>query len=103
MTVRRGGDGANCTAWPTQRKVDFYDHPGDSWGLLFSHPADFTPVCTTELGEFPKRKGEFDQRNVKIIGLSGDPLESHKGWAPDIKDVKGTELNFPLIADPDRT
>jgi alkyl hydroperoxide reductase subunit AhpC len=103
MSLRLGDDAPNFTAETTEGTVDFYDYLGDSWGLLVSHPADFTPVCTTELGEFAKRKGEFDQRNVKIIGLSVDPLESHKGWAPDIKDVKGTELNFPLIADPDRT
>src|SRR5262245_1995526 len=101
-TIRLGDDAPNFTAETTEGTVDFYDYLGDSWGLLFSHPADFTPVCTTELGEFAKRKGEFDQRGVKLIGLSVDPIESHRGWAPDIKDVKGTELNFPLIADPER-
>jgi alkyl hydroperoxide reductase subunit AhpC len=101
-TLRLGDEAPNFQAESTQGNVDLYDYLGDSWGVLFSHPADFTPVCTTELGEFAKRKGEFDQRGVKLIGLSVDPLESHKGWAPDIKDVKGTELNFPLVADPDR-
>jgi alkyl hydroperoxide reductase subunit AhpC len=102
MTLRLGDDAPDFTAETTEGEVDLYEYLGDSWGVLFSHPADFTPVCTTELGEFAKRKGEFDQRNVKLIGLSVDPLESHKGWAPDIADVKGTALNFPLIADPDR-
>ena len=101
-TLRLGDDAPNFTAETTEGTVDLYDYLGDSWGLLFSHPADFTPVCTTELGELAKRKGEFDQRNVKLIGLSVDPLESHKKWAPDIADVKGTALNYPLIADPDR-
>jgi alkyl hydroperoxide reductase subunit AhpC len=101
-TLRLGDDAPNFQAESTEGDVDLYDYLGDSWGVLFSHPADFTPVCTTELGEFAKRKGEFDQRGVKLIGLSVDPLESHKGWAPDIKDVRGTALNFPLVADPDR-
>jgi alkyl hydroperoxide reductase subunit AhpC len=101
-TIRLGDEAPNFQAESTEGDVDLYDYLGDSWGVLFSHPADFTPVCTTELGEFAKRKGEFDQRGVKLIGLSVDPLESHKGWAPDIKDVKGTALNFPLVADPDR-
>ena len=102
MTLRLGDDAPNFTAETTEGTLDLYDYLGDSWGLLFSHPADFTPVCTTELGEFAKRKGDFDKRNVKLIGLSVDDLESHKKWAPDIADVKGTELNYPLIADPDR-
>jgi alkyl hydroperoxide reductase subunit AhpC len=102
MAIRLGDEAPDFTAETTEGTVDFYDYLGDSWGLLFSHPADFTPVCTTELGEFAKRKGEFDTRNVKLIGVSVDPLESHKGWANDIKDVKGAALNFPLIADPDR-
>jgi alkyl hydroperoxide reductase subunit AhpC len=102
MAIRLGDEAPDFTAETTEGTVDFYDYLGDSWGLLFSHPADFTPVCTTELGEFAKRKGEFDKRNVKLIGVSVDPLESHKSWAKDIKDVKGTALNFPLIADPDR-
>ena len=102
MAIRLGDEAPDFTAETTEGTVDFYDYLGDSWGVLFSHPADFTPVCTTELGEFARRKGEFDKRNVKLIGVSVDPLESHKGWAKDIKDVKGTALNFPLIADPDR-
>jgi alkyl hydroperoxide reductase subunit AhpC len=102
MTLRLGDEAPDFTAETTEGEVDLYDYLGDSWGILFSHPADFTPVCTTELGEFAKRKGDFDQRNTKLIGVSVDPLESHKGWAQDIADVKGTPLNFPLIADPDR-
>jgi alkyl hydroperoxide reductase subunit AhpC len=102
MPIRLGDEAPDFTAESTEGTIEFHDYLGDSWGLLFSHPADFTPVCTTELGEFAKRKGEFDKRGVKIIGLSVDPLESHKGWAGDIADVKGTPLNFPLIADPDR-
>lgn len=102
MTLRLGDEAPDFTAETTEGEVNFYDYLGDSWGLLFSHPADYTPVCTTELGELAKRKGEFDSRNVKLIGLSVDDLESHQGWAPDIADVKGTPLNYPLIADPDR-
>jgi thioredoxin-dependent peroxiredoxin len=102
MTLRLGDEAPNFTAETTEGTVTLYDYLGDSWGLLFSHPADFTPVCTTELGELAKRKGEFDARNTKLIGLSVDPLDSHKKWAPDIADVKGTALNYPLIADPER-
>ena len=103
MTLRLGDEAPDFTAETTDGAVSFHDYLGDSWGLLFSHPADYTPVCTTELGELANRKGEFDARNVKLIGLSVDGIESHKGWAPDIADVKGTALNYPLIADPDRT
>jgi thioredoxin-dependent peroxiredoxin len=102
MTLRLGDEAPNFTAETTDGELNLHDYLGDSWGLLFSHPADFTPVCTTELGELANRKGEFDSRNVKLIGLSVDPIESHRGWAPDIADVKGTALNYPLIADPDR-
>ena len=103
MTLRLGDEAPNFTAETTEGQVTLHDYLGDSWGLLFSHPADFTPVGTTELGELAKRKGEFDSRNVKLIGLSVDPIESHQGWVPDIADVKGTALNYPLIADPSRT
>jgi Peroxiredoxin len=102
MTLRLGDEAPDFTADTTEGTLSFHDYLGDSWGLLFSHPADYTPVCTTELGELANRKGEFDARNVKLIGLSVDDLESHKGWAPDIADVKGTALNYPLIADPER-
>src|SRR5262249_54085225 len=79
-----------------------YGYLGDSWGLLFSHPKDFTPVCTTELGALARRKGDFTKRNVKLIGISVDPLESHVGWSKDIEETQGAALNFPLIADADR-
>ncbi len=102
MAVRLGDDAPDFTAETTEGTVNFYDYLGNGWGMLFSHPKDFTPVCTTELGAFAKRRGEFDQRNVKLIGISVDPLESHKGWTADIEETQGAELNYPLIADPDR-
>jgi alkyl hydroperoxide reductase subunit AhpC len=102
MTLRLGDEAPDFTADTTEGTLGFHDYLDGSWGLLFSHPADFTPVCTTELGQFAKRKADFDARNVKLIGISVDPLESHKGWAPDIADVGGAALNYPLIADPDR-
>jgi alkyl hydroperoxide reductase subunit AhpC len=102
MPVRLGDDAPNFTAETTDGTVNFYDYLGDSWGVLFSHPKDFTPVCTTELGAFAKRKGEFDARNVKLIGVSVDSLESHQGWIGDIEETQGAALNYPLIADPER-
>ncbi len=102
MAIRLGDEAPNFTAETTEGTVTLYDYLGDGWGLLFSHPKDFTPVCTTELGAFAARKGEFDQRNVKLIGVSVDPLDSHHKWAGDIEETQGTALNFPLIADPDR-
>ena len=102
MPIRLGDEAPNFTAETTEGTVDLYDYLGDGWGMLFSHPKDFTPVCTTELGAFAKRKGEFDQRNVKLIGVSVDPLDSHQGWAKDIEETQGAALNYPLIADPDR-
>ena len=102
MTLRLGDDAPNFTAETTEGTVDFYDWKGDSWAVLFSHPKDFTPVCTTELGRVAALKPEFDKRNVKVIGLSVDPLDSHHGWKQDIADVTGNELNFPLIADEDK-
>lgn len=83
--------------------IDFYGWAGDSWVVLFSHPKDFTPVCTTELGSIARLKPEFDERGVKVIGLSVDPVESHHAWAGDIAETQGTALNFPLIADQDRS
>src|SRR5262249_11356079 len=83
MAIRRGDEAPNFTAETTEGTVNLYDYLGDGWGMLFSHPKDFTPVCTTELGAFAKRKGEFDQRGVKLIGVSVDPLDSHQGWAKD--------------------
>ena len=102
MAIRLGDEAPDFTADTTEGTVSFHDYLGDSWGLLFSHPKDFTPVCTTELGAFAKRKPEFDQRNVKLIGVSVDPLDSHEGWAKDIEETQGTAPNFPLIADPDK-
>ena len=101
MAVRLGDEAPNFTAETTEGTVTLYDYLGDGWGLLFSHPKDFTPVCTTELGAFAKRKSEFDQRGVKIIGVSVDPLESHHCWIGDIEETQGAALNYPLIADPD--
>jgi alkyl hydroperoxide reductase subunit AhpC len=103
MAIRLGDDAPNFTADTTEGQVDFHAWKGGSWAVLFSHPKDFTPVCTTELGRVAALKPEFDKRNVKIIGLSVDPLDSHEGWKQDIVDVTGSELNFPLIADSDRT
>jgi alkyl hydroperoxide reductase subunit AhpC len=102
MTIRLGDEAPNFTAETTEGTVNFHEYLGDGWGLLFSHPKDFTPVCTTELGAFAARKGEFDQRNVKLIGVSVDPLDSHEGWSKDIQETQGTAPNFPLIADPDK-
>ncbi len=102
MSIRLGDDAPNFTAETTDGTVDFYDWKGDSWAVLFSHPKDFTPVCTTELGRVAALKPEFDRRNVKVIGLSVDPLDSHNAWKQDIADVTGSELNFPLIDDSDK-
>jgi alkyl hydroperoxide reductase subunit AhpC len=103
MAIRLGDDAPNFTAETTEGTLDFYDWKGDSWAVLFSHPKDFTPVCTTELGRVAGLKPEFDKRGVKVMGLSVDPLDSHAGWASDIKDVTGNELNFPLVADKDHS
>jgi alkyl hydroperoxide reductase subunit AhpC len=102
MALRLGDEAPNFTAESTEGTINFYDYLGDSWGVLFSHPKDFTPVCTTELGRVSALKPEFDKRNVKVIGLSVDPLSSHEGWAGDIAETQGHALNFPLIADSDR-
>jgi thioredoxin-dependent peroxiredoxin len=102
MAIRLGDEAPDFTADTTEGSVSLHDYLGDSWGLLFSHPKDFTPVCTTELGALAKRKPEFEQRNVKLIGVSVDPLESHQGWSKDIEETQGAAPNFPLIADPDR-
>ena len=101
MALRIGDDAPNFTADTTEGAIDLYDYLGDSWGVLFSHPKDYTPVCTTELGYMAKIKPEFDKRNVKILGLSVDPLESHKGWLADIEQTQGTAPNYPIIADSD--
>lgn len=102
MSIRLGDTAPDFTADTTEGKVSFHDWLGDGWGVLFSHPKDFTPVCTTELGEAARLKPEFDKRNVKIIGLSVDPADSHQKWAADIAETQGTALNFPVIADADR-
>ena len=102
MSIRLGDTAPDFTATTTEGQISFHDWIGDSWAVLFSHPKDFTPVCTTELGEAARLKPEFDRRNVKIIGLSVDPADSHERWAEDIKETQGTALNFPVIADADR-
>jgi alkyl hydroperoxide reductase subunit AhpC len=103
MSIRLGDTAPDFTAETTQGTIHFHEWLGDSWGVLFSHPKDYTPVCTTELGEAARLKPEFDKRNVKVIGLSVDPLDSHLGWEKDIEETQGTAVNFPMIADPDRT
>jgi alkyl hydroperoxide reductase subunit AhpC len=102
MAIRLGDEAPDFTADTTDGTVNFYDWKGDSWAVLFSHPKDFTPVCTTELGAVAALKPEFDRRDTKVIGVSVDPLDSHQAWKQDIADVTGHQLNFPLIADPDR-
>ena len=102
MALQLGDDAPDFTAETTEGPISFHKFLGNSWGVLFSHPKDFTPVCTTELGRVSALKPEFDKRNVKVIGLSVDPLDSHKGWANDIKETQGHALNFPLIADHDK-
>jgi alkyl hydroperoxide reductase subunit AhpC len=102
MAIRLGDEAPDFTAETTEGTIGLHDYLGDSWGMLFSHPKDFTPVCTTELGALAKRRKEFDQRNVKLIGVSVDPLDSHQGWSKDIEETQGQAPNFPLIADPDR-
>ena len=102
MAIRLGDEAPDFTAETTEGTVNFHDWKQGSWAVLFSHPKDFTPVCTTELGTVAKLKPEFDKRNVKVIGISVDPIDSHHGWSQDITDTQGVALNFPLIADPDR-
>jgi alkyl hydroperoxide reductase subunit AhpC len=102
MAIRLGDEAPDFTAETTEGTIDFHDWKGDSWAVLFSHPKDFTPVCTTELGRVAELKPEFDRRGTKVIGLSVSPLEDHEGWTEDIAEVTGQQLNFPLIADPDR-
>jgi alkyl hydroperoxide reductase subunit AhpC len=103
MAIQLGDVAPDFTAETTQGTVKFHEWLGDSWGVLFSHPKDFTPVCTTELGMVAKLKPEFDKRNVKVIGLSVDPVDSHQKWEADIEETQGTAVNFPMIGDPDRT
>ena len=101
-TLRLGDKAPNFSAQTSVGEINFHDYLGDSWGILFSHPADYTPVCTTELGTVAKYKDEFEKRNTKVIALSVDGVESHKGWINDINETQNTEVNFPIIADEDR-
>jgi alkyl hydroperoxide reductase subunit AhpC len=101
MTLRLGDIAPDFTAESTEGTIRFHEWLGDHWGILFSHPADFTPVCTTELGMVAKLKAEFDQRDTKVAGLSVDPLDSHRAWVGDIAETQGNAVNFPIIADPD--
>jgi Peroxiredoxin len=101
MTLRIGQTAPDFAADTTQGRIHFHDWLGDSWAVLFSHPKDFTPVCTTELGYMARIKPDFDRRNTKIIGLSVDPVASHAGWAKDIEETQGYAVNYPMIGDPD--
>ena len=103
MSIQLGDTAPDFTQDSTEGPIHFHDWAGDSWIVLFSHPKDFTPVCTTELGRVAKLKPEFDKRNVKTIGLSVDPLKDHAGWSKDIEETQGVALNFPLLADADRS
>lgn len=102
MAIRLGDEAPDFTAETTEGTINFHEWIGDGWAILFSHPADYTPVCTTELGTVAKLKPEFDQRNVKVMGLSVDAIDSHKGWINDINETQGTTVNFPLVADSER-
>ena len=102
MAIRLGDTAPDFTADSTQGTIRFHEWLGDGWGILFSHPKDFTPVCTTELGTVAKLKGDFARRNCKVIGLSVDTTEDHEAWSSDIEETQGVAVNFPLIADPNR-
>jgi alkyl hydroperoxide reductase subunit AhpC len=102
MAIRLGDEAPDFTADTTEGSISFHDWLGDSWGILFSHPKDFTPVCTTELGYVAKLKPEWDKRNVRVLGLSVDSSENHDKWADDIEETQGTKVNFPLISDPEK-
>jgi thioredoxin-dependent peroxiredoxin len=102
MSLRLGDTAPNFKAKTTAGEIDFYEYLGDSWGLLFSHPADYTPVCTTELGRTALLNEEFAKRNVKVLAVSVDPLDSHFGWVKDINETQNCTVNFPIIADDDR-
>jgi len=101
-TIRLGDEAPNFTAQTSEGEINFHEWLGDGWGVLFSHPADFTPVCTTELGTVAKYKEDFDKRNVKVVALSVDGLVDHEGWIKDINETQNTTVNFPIIADEDR-
>jgi alkyl hydroperoxide reductase subunit AhpC len=102
MSLRLGDTAPDFTAETSEGQISFHEYLGDKWGVLFSHPRDFTPVCTTELGYVARLKPEFEKRGVKAIGLSIDPVDSHKGWLKDIQETQGHAVNFPIIADPDK-
>lgn len=102
MSLRLGDIAPDFKAETTEGNISFHEWLGNSWGLLFSHPSDYTPVCTTELGATSKLKSEFDKRNVKVLAISVDGLESHQGWIKDINETQNTYVNFPIIADPDK-
>ena len=102
MSLRLGDTVPNFTQASTEGDINFYDWAGDSWVILFSHPKDFTPVCTTELGEVARLKPEFDKRHVKALALSVDDVDSHQGWVGDIEETQGVGLNYPILADPDK-
>jgi alkyl hydroperoxide reductase subunit AhpC len=102
MALHLGDVAPNFKAQTTEGEIDFYEYLGNGWGVLFSHPADYTPVCTTELGKTAMLKEEFAKRNVKVLAVSVDPLEKHEGWVKDINETQQTTVNFPLIADPER-
>jgi alkyl hydroperoxide reductase subunit AhpC len=99
MSLRLGDTAPDFTAETTHGTIDFHEYLGNSWGILFSHPGDYTPVCTTELGTAAKLKGEFDKRNVKMMAISVDGIDSHHGWVRDINETQNTEVNYPIIAD----
>ena len=101
MALRIGDTAPNFQAQTTDGPIDFHQWIGESWAILFSHPKDFTPVCTTELGTMARMKAEFDRRNAKVIGLSADPVEDHKRWAKDIEETQGAAVNYPMIGDAD--
>lgn len=102
MALHLGDIAPNFKAMTTEGEIDFHEYLGDSWGILFSHPADYTPVCTTELGKTALLKEEFAKRNVKVLAISVDPLDKHTGWVKDINETQHCQVNFPIIADPDR-
>ncbi|BDA80880.1 peroxiredoxin [Leptospira kobayashii] len=102
MTLRLGDEAPNFQAETSEGSIDFHQYLGTSWGILFSHPKDYTPVCTTELGYVAKIKPEFEKRNVKVLALSVDPVDSHKGWISDINETQKTTVNYPIIADSDK-
>ena len=102
MALRLGDEAPNFTAETTQGTVNFHEWLGDGWGVLFSHPKDFTPVCTTELGAMAKITEDFKKRNVKVLAVSVDPIDSHKSWVNDINETQGCTVSYPIIADPEK-